>query len=256
MIRLLLLPLLSLSLSASVISDTDFITKVYQDLLNRTPASGDLAAFQTYLGTAGNTRQGMALVVLTSPEYRADLVSSYYDSYLHRPADAGAAVFESLLAGGSTDEQVQSEFLGSFEYFAGHGSDNAQFINGLYLDLLNRTPSSFEVVNNLTLLGSITRTQLAGVVLSSLEYDNILVNNYYNAYLNRPADPFGLNFFVPQLQGATTNEVVQSEILGGEEYSLAESTPEPATFAEASIGAAVLWMCARRQRQRSELSRL
>ena len=246
---LLLLPILSVSLSASVLSDTNFINQVYLDLLGRPVDSPSLPGLLTYLETPGNTPQGLALTVLTSNDYRTDLVGSYYNAYLHRNADPGAAGFVNDLTGGATDEQVQSLILGSPEYFADQGSDNTQFIDAIFPDVLNRPAAPTDVTTWLGFLAGNTRAQMAAALLSSPEYDHVLVNDYYEAYLDRPVDSPGLMAFVPQLQGSVTNEDVQSEILGSPEfYNLAQvppatQTPEPAALWQVSAGVALLWLC-------------
>ena len=246
--RLLLLPVISLSLSASVISDTNFIEKVFQDVLNRPANPGEVSTYLTYLGTPGDTRQGMALQILTTTEYRTDLVASYYQAYLHRPTDSGAAILVTALGGGATDEQVQSMIVGSPEYFGDHGSDNTQFIDGVYLDLLNRPASPGDVSLGMIFLGGNTRGQFAGFLLSTTEYDNLLVNTYFAAYLNRPPDSTEHSFYVPELQSSISNEVVQSQIIGTSEfYNAAQSVPEPASSFQLGIGTVLMWLGIRRR---------
>ena len=129
------------SLSASPLTDTNFIQQVYLDVLDR-PA--DAAAVAAGLGIlASNSRQVYALSILDSNEYRNDLVSSYYQSYLsHPPTSAEAANGLFFLSSGGTDQQLQATLLGTPEYFADQGNDNTAFVESLYAKLLNRSGSS------------------------------------------------------------------------------------------------------------------
>jgi PEP-CTERM motif len=250
--RLLVLTTFSVSVFATTSSDTNFINKVYNDVLDRPVDPGGLSVGLAYLATPGNTPQGYAFAILSSLEYRTDLVDSYYEAYLSRTSagDPGATGFVTFLGSGGTDQQVQSIITGSLEYFGDHSSDNTQFIDALYFDLLGRTPSGGEVTTDLGILGSNTRAQLATAVLASSEYDTRLVNLYYLAYLNRPADS-GASGFVTELQSSVTDEVVQSQIIGSAEYySLAQVTPEPASFFLAGLGIVIVGLRIRSRRSR------
>jgi hypothetical protein len=69
----------------------------------------------------GVSRTTVAAQILSSTEYRADLVNSYYETYFGRSADAaGSATWVGLLSAGASDESVQGILLGSAEYFGLH----------------------------------------------------------------------------------------------------------------------------------------
>ncbi|MDB5293577.1 MAG: glucose/sorbosone dehydrogenase [Phycisphaerales bacterium] len=93
-----------------------FLTAVYGDLLQRPISNSELISDESFL--AGATRQQFATVVLSSTEYRQDLVMGWYEQFLHRPADSSALTgFTAELGGGATDETVISQIIGSPEYF-------------------------------------------------------------------------------------------------------------------------------------------
>jgi hypothetical protein len=86
-------------------------------------------------------------------------------------------------------------------------------------------------------------------LLSTTEYEQDLLNSYLQQYLHRsfasPDTPFLL-----QLEAAVPNELVQSEILGSQEYydlAQQEQTPEPATWAFTITGLIALFL--RRKRR-------
>jgi hypothetical protein len=223
------------ALSASPLTDTNFIQQVYLDVLDK-PA--DPTALALGLGIlASNSRQVYALSILDSNEYRTDLVSTYYQSFLSRlPSSGDASSGLLLLSGGGRDQELQATLLGSPEYFAHQGNDNAAFVNSLFSTLLNRPGTSLEVLPFVSLLtsASATRMQVASELLSTTEYEQDLLNSYLQQYLHRGFSSGLDSAFLSQLETPVANEVVQSEILGGQEYydlAQQEQTPEPATWA-------------------------
>ena len=238
----------AVALSASPITDTNFIQQVYLDVLSR-PA--DPTAVADGLGIlASNSRQVYALSILDSTEYRNDLVSNYYHSYLSRtPTSSEASAGRALLSGG-TDQQLQAILLGGPEYFADQSSDNTAFVESLFSKLLNRPGALGEVLPFVSALttASATRTQVASALLSTLEYEQDLLNGYLQQYLRRSfASPD--TALLLQLQAPVPNELVQSEILGSAEYydlAQREQTPEPATWALTISGVFALFLRSKR----------
>ena len=236
--RLFLLPVIALTLSASPLADENFINQVYLDLLGRPVDSAGVSAGLAFL--ASNSRQSYALSILDSTEYRIDLASAYYQSYLGRsPKPVEVSGFLSLLGSGGTDQQAQAGVLGSAEYFSDQGSDDANFVRSLFTNLLNRSATSGEVSLYVGLLmTSATSAQVASGVLSTSEYDVELLNGYFEQYLHRPMTVSD-NALLLQLESQIRNEQVQSEILGSlEYYTLAqqEQVPEAATWTLTSTG--------------------
>jgi hypothetical protein len=236
-----LLIVAAVTLSASPLTDTNFIQQVYLDVLDRPADPTGVAAGLGIL--ASNSRQVYALFILDSNEYRNDLVSSYYQSYLsHTPTSGEAANGLFFLSSGGTDQELQASLLGSPEYFADQSSDNTTFVESLFSKLLNRPASPFDVAAFVSLLSSATRMQVASDVLSTTEYELDLLNSYLQQYLHRGFASLDTALLL-QLEAPVPNELVQSEILGSQEYydlAQQEQTPEPATLALAAIGLATL----------------
>lgn len=93
------------------------------------------------------------------------------------------------------------------------------FVQRSYGDLLNRGAESpaFETwVSELE--GGLPRTEYAFGLLRSGEFGEVLVDAFYNQYLERPADPGGLAGFGPLIDGGNSWEQVQSLILGSDEF--------------------------------------
>jgi hypothetical protein len=69
------------------------------------------------------------------------------------------------------------------------------------------------------LLGfGVTRIQIAGMVTSSNEYRDDLVQQLYNSFLHRPATVTEVNYFVGFLQQGGTDDDLKAAILGSDEY--------------------------------------
>jgi hypothetical protein len=57
--------------------------------------------------------------LLTSAEYRGDLIESYYQAYLGRPADGGGiSTLLALFAQGASNDAVQAALLSSGEFYS------------------------------------------------------------------------------------------------------------------------------------------
>ena len=92
-----------------------YLNALYQDVLNRAPGKPELVAWQTAFD-AGASRRDVAVGLLTSQEYRADLVQTDYLTFLLRTADPlGLTSWVSALNAGATDQQVLAGIFGSAE---------------------------------------------------------------------------------------------------------------------------------------------
>jgi hypothetical protein len=98
-------------------TNAGFLNALYEDALGR---ALDSSGQTTYTGAlaAGVNRSQVALAVLTSLEFRENLVQGYYQSFLHRAADPGGlGAFVGDLERGDRDELVIAAIVGSDEYF-------------------------------------------------------------------------------------------------------------------------------------------
>jgi V8-like Glu-specific endopeptidase len=59
---------------------------------------------------------------------------------------------------------------------------------------------------------------IANSIVRSAENYGLLVTNLYNHYLNRPADPGGLQFWAAQLESGATDQHVEASLLGSAEF--------------------------------------
>jgi hypothetical protein len=203
----------STPLGSQTSSNTRWISQVYVDVLGRLPDAAGISALNALLG-GGATRATAALTVLTSNEYRTNLLGSFFALYLHRaPSAADVTFFLPMFTAGFTDEQVAAQIVGSPEYFTIAGSTNAAWLSQVYLDILGRAPSPSESSFYLALLGSSSRTNVALSILNSTEARTRLVQGYYSQLLRRS----GASAEVASLL-ALTDEQAIAAILGSDEY--------------------------------------
>ncbi len=73
------------TLGGSGTPDQNYVQALYQRLLGRAGSDAEVTGWINVLPQLG--RQGVAVRFLVSGEYRTDLVQSYYELLLHRPAD-------------------------------------------------------------------------------------------------------------------------------------------------------------------------
>jgi N-acetylneuraminic acid mutarotase len=197
-----------------------FVSQVYRDLLHRPADPGGLDFYVNALNQGLMTRQQLVLSIEASVEYRTDQINGIYEALLHRPVDgSGLNSFLGLLAIGGTYEQVQESVAGSSEFFADSGGTGAGFLNALYEDALGRAPDSFgRAAFDEFLSEGGSRTEVAAMVYTSLEYRIDLVEGWYSAFLHRQADPIGLDGFVADLIQGARDETVIAAIVGSDEY--------------------------------------
>lgn len=233
----------SVARADAVTENTNFIEKAYMDLLGRTPSALEIAAGLGALGS--ETHYQFALSLDTRTEYYQLLSESYFQGLLGRAPTSTELSFEASLLASTTDESVQAALAGSAEFFSKSGGTNAGFIVALFQDFLGRAPSSAEVAFWESALATMSRDQVAALILGTTEYESDLVKSYYLEFLQRPADPTGLTFFISALNGNTlTDEQVIASLIGTDEYfELAQATsttptPEPGTMLLAGLGIA------------------
>src|SRR5689334_10069506 len=99
-------------------------------------------------------------------------------------------------------------------------TENTNFIDMAYMDLLQRSPNATEIANGLTALGSETRTLFAfNLETKGNEYYQLLAGSYVQDLLGRPATPTDLSVFTALLS-SNSDEFVQAQIAGSTEFFL------------------------------------
>jgi uncharacterized protein GlcG (DUF336 family) len=164
---------------------------------------------------------------LNSPERHADEVASDFATYLGRSPDpAGAAYWQGQLNAGVPEDRFVIILIASPEYYANHGGTNSGFVNGLYQDILGRSPSPGEVTYwDGQLAGGETRSTVAAAFVDSPEHFDTLIQADYMNFLNRSADPGALAYWQSYLVGGGSVVSFEEQLLlarlGSEHYEYA-----------------------------------
>lgn len=198
-----------------------YVTQLYVDLLRRQPDPAGLSFWTGLLNQNQSTHQQIAAAFLNSPEYRMQEVQAVYQQFLHRTADpTGLSGWTQYLVQGHTVEQLQAQIVASPEYLqrrAGGSTDN--FLAALIMDTFNRsvTQADRNAFGDDFNSGR-DRQDAAEKVFMTNEYRQDLVQSYFHRFLNRGADPVGLNASVAALQNGMTDEMIIAVIVSSPEY--------------------------------------
>jgi hypothetical protein len=217
-------------------SNLSWANGVYRDVLGIANAqavdpTGRDALFSAVIADYEGQRRDVATAMSSSEEYRRRLVAGYYQTYLRRvatPAELTAAV--QRMAAGARDEEIIRDLVASREYFQSPAlgrSDNSAWLNQVYHDLLGRNPDAgsqgfLNFLNNPPTsdpnIMELRRRTVAQSILSSSEYRNRLINQFYTTYLGRAASPTEQNNWRMSLERGATAEQVIARLLSSQEY--------------------------------------
>jgi hypothetical protein len=183
-------------------TDEAFIEALYQDILSRSALNSEVDGWLPFLAANGPT--AVANAIARSPEAYTDLVNSLYLKFLNRPAtgDPAAAGRVSELEAGATEEQVISGIVSTPEFAAranalvGTADANFNYVQALYLLLLNRKGSMAEINGWLSGLPILGRSGVASALLGSTEYRTDTVQGFYQSILNRTGSSAEVNGWV------------------------------------------------------------
>jgi hypothetical protein len=168
------------------------VAALYLDLLGRNADAGGLTNFAAQLAAGASISQIVAALT-GSNEYQVKSLNDLYEKFLGRPVDAqGEAAFLPLLAT-SGPQAVAAAILSSQEFYDKAGGTDEDFLQALYLAVLGREIDAAGLANDLAALSfGASREQIALGVLYSTEEAKDVVEQTYETYLDRPADPEAL----------------------------------------------------------------
>jgi cyclophilin family peptidyl-prolyl cis-trans isomerase len=175
----------------------------------------------TVQGSGMAARSTVARGVTQSTEYYTNFVTAAYLKYLGRAPDAyGLAYWVAQMQhNGLSDEQLEAGFLSSPEFINDSGGPGANFVNGLYVTLLGRTPAPNEVaywVNQLN--NGMTANQVALGFTTSKEREADRVAADYQQYLGRSTSSSEIQYWVNVFVNGGSNEKVIAGFLSSQEY--------------------------------------
>jgi hypothetical protein len=172
-----------------------FVKGLFNDFLGRDGSAAELDGWVSLLPTKGQA--GVATAIIHSNEALNFAVVGFYQKFLNRTPQGGEQNgFVSELAGGSTEELVIDQILSSAEFasranaLVGGANSDSNFVQALFLLLLNRTGSTTEVNNWLAVLPSMGRSGVAANFQGGVEYRGDVVTLLYGSgLLDRPTPP-------------------------------------------------------------------
>jgi sugar lactone lactonase YvrE/subtilisin-like proprotein convertase family protein len=206
-------------------TNLQWLNAAYQTILGRLPDNAAINASLTALQNGTATYTSLAFSLLTSTEYRNNLVGGFYTTYLKRPASSqDLAAWNQALSQGTTDEQVINSLVSSQEYFTKPtlGANNSQtWLSSMYTNVLNRTADSAGLQANLQGLLSgyePPRQSEATTIITSAERFGLFVSSSYMTYLGRSASSGEISSAVASLQRGTTDEQFIASLVGSNEF--------------------------------------
>lgn len=162
----------------------------------------------------------VASAIVNSPENFADFVTNEFNSLLRRAPDIqGLDFFVARMEQGMSPEAVEAAFASSSEFIFDHGNTAVGWLNGVYNDLLGRSPDPMGFNHWLTRLqAGETTFQIAGEITTSVERESIVIRQDYISFLGRTPENSGLNHWLTLLQSGFTRASVASAIVGSNEF--------------------------------------
>ncbi len=202
-------------------SNDQWINAIFHDVLGRPADQQGFIAFNFMLDH-GVSRYDASRLITHSAEYYANLVQGYYRQYLGRDADsAGLLHWVVAMQQGLTDERLESEFIGSQEFYVHSGGTDRSWVDGLYIHLLGRLADGFGENAWIQVLASgASRSQVALGFAASAERESQRVQDDYFRFLGRSASAGDINNWVGGFKFGLTNEdIITGFVASGEYYS-------------------------------------
>ena len=226
---------------------TNFVTRFYQEILNRTPDAGGLTTWTTALADGSKAGADLAYGFILSAEFtnrnltNSDFVATMYRAFFGRAYDQGGYdVWMGQLAQGVPREDVLYGFIFAQEFanLANTYSINQAspdiirrktvraFASRFYTVVLGRQAETGGLANwtDSLLSGAITGEALAQGFVFSAEFTNknvsndIFVTTLYKSFFNRDPDAGGYAAWMNALAGGTTRAQVLSGFTRAQEF--------------------------------------
>ena len=200
---------------------TSFVTNLYQEVLGRHPDTDGYNSWVNQLNAGTKSTGQVSIEFFTSNEYRTNTIVDYYQTQLNRtPSVAEVQPFLNRLVAGESQDALRVTFFGSEEFFNRAGRNNAQYVNDLYTQILDRAPSGGEVNYWVNILAQTNgnRTFVAREFLYGAEYYQYQAAYAYVNLLDRQPDFPGLSYWSNQRASGMTVETMDVSFLASVEY--------------------------------------
>ena len=242
---LLMLSSIPFSAHAAIEDVEAFVTRFYQQCLNREPDTAGLNNWVNSLMTGELGGADVAEGFVFSQEFINSGMN--YDSFLtilyraffdREPDSAGYNSWEQQLLSGATREDVLDGFLNAQEFldlcasygispFSDSESAIGDFVIRFYQQCLNRGPDEqgLEYWEDALSYGNLTGSEVAQGFVLSQEFINRDTTNeeyltiLYRAFFDREADQGGLDYWFGQLNSGTSREEVLNGFINAQEFA-------------------------------------
>jgi hypothetical protein len=198
--------------------DTDFVTALARDFLDRAPTDLEWAVAVDRLraGASGST---VVHAYATSDEWMSVLITSYYRSTLGRDPDAaGLRYWIDRMRAGMSAGDVATYFYAGDEYFTRSGGTVTAWVGDLYREILLRRADQggldFWVAQH---AAGASRSTIAADFYRSIESRRTRVTNLYLALLGRTPDTEGRDYWAGILTDGHDIRLA-TELAGSAEY--------------------------------------
>jgi hypothetical protein len=208
-------------------ANADYVEALYRAILNRNADPAGLAAWTSQLTSGALSRLQVVEGIRQSPEHFTQEATAFYLTFLGRAPDpAGLAAWVQELENGLPEEQMAFDFLDSAEYLS---KGDKYFVEQMYSSLLGRASDPAGEAGWLSQLGddaagnhvgpaTVTHEQVITAFLRSPESLTRLVEGYYQVYLQRLADPAGLNAWLTVLAQGGSFLTIGQQFLASDEF--------------------------------------
>lgn len=196
-------------------SDREYITSLYNTLLEREP---DESGMNTWLNTlaSGGTRNDVKNGILHSEEYKRKCqayVTGLYETLLCRtPKEAEVNDWVQRMQGGMSKEEVRGGFTNSVEY-------RKNYVTSLYRDLLGREPKAEEVDSWVKCMNEgMSAEDVKLGFINSTEYRRNYVTNLYRDLLDREPKAEEVDSWVSEMANGMSADDVKLGFTNSTEY--------------------------------------
>lgn len=197
----------------------DFVTRLYDDVLEHDPTPVEMADALTTLGNGGaEARSRLAQDVVMSAEARAIRVDAAFHTLLKRyPDSAELAAWVNRLPGsvdgGVSGAEMVGEIAALAEFYARNADVAARFLSQLYVDLLNRQPTAAELSSDAASItqanagSSAVRLAIAENVISGSEFRHDEITSFFETYLRPTCARLASQACAAPLQNPSASEM-------------------------------------------------
>jgi hypothetical protein len=203
--------------------------QLYRTVLQREAVGSEEQVHVNAIFAGTETYRSIETEIWNSEEHRNLQINALYQQVFGRDADAGGlANYRAMLTGvrngdqltgaALTEEELTQILLTSTEYL-GRFADNAAFVQGLYRTVLRRdSDPTGQAGWEGQLAGPLTKAQVVQEFLNSVEFNNLVVDDYYHQFLGRQSDSVGRTIYSTFLIDDSLNQRrLALELLDSEE---------------------------------------